>query len=155
MTQSHNSKKKYARNRSTSLDKDLPEQAMTTLKHRIVTDLRMSFTHDAICDLLARLSAKAREPFQAHRCIYHKRPCFPIFISFCCNIPDAKEIYAVKNGIATRTPCIRWLSKMNRARNLQCDWPETLPEMKFSSKLCPLAINTTCRPASTSCSLKN
>lgn len=58
-------------------------------------------------------------------------------LSYCFDFPGAKRTSTVKYVVAVRTLCVRFLTTMDWARNLQCSRPWTIPETKLAkSSVC-------------------
>lgn len=87
--------------------------------------------HDTISTWLAPLHGSLKTSFQPRRSTGKTHPCFTILMSYSCNIPVAKLLYAVNQRIAVGPPRVEGLTMMDTVWDLSCDSPLALLKMNL------------------------
>lgn len=108
------------------------KQPRRFLRHGNLRPLKMPLIHDATSKLLAPLHVVQWTPFQMGCTTGQTHYYFPVVISFRTEIPEAKDMSAIRNGIAVCTAFVTYLSAMDVVRNLHRDSPRTVLEMKLA-----------------------
>lgn len=68
---------------------------------------RMSLLRRAIRSLLEPLEKSFERGFDIFLKSGEARRCFPIVVSYCCDIPEAKDVSAIRHGHGRYHPCVR------------------------------------------------
>jgi hypothetical protein len=84
--------------------------------------IKMGMLHKAMHEILQPLLDNSDAGFKIQRdlCTYI---CHPMFVSYCCDIPEAKDMSAVRHNMNTRCPCHRCLVTLSDITNLSIGKP--------------------------------
>ena len=70
----------------------------------------MAVLHKAIGQILSTLAPYKEKGFQAHTRSKRTVRCHPVIVSYCCDLPEAKDVSGIRHGMKHQHPCIRCLS---------------------------------------------
>lgn len=79
--------------------------------------VKMGILHKSMMEILQPLLDVSVTGFKIQRqhCTFI---CYPMFMSYCCDIPEAKDMSAVRHNLNTRCPCHRCLVTLSDITNL-------------------------------------
>ena len=75
---------------------------------------KMEIIHEALHDILHPLSKASCTGFEVRPSTGGIWTCYPRIVSYCCDIPESKDISCVKHGILTLSPCVRCMIPRSR-----------------------------------------
>ena len=70
----------------------------------------MLLLHAALAKALQDFESVCERGFAIHSSSIGPCTCFPLLVSYCCDIPEAKNVSAVKHGLSVLRPCHRCLA---------------------------------------------
>jgi len=73
--------------------------------------LKLEMLHKSMERLMQPLLRLVQSGFEVQDNSRHVWNCFPLLSSYCCDIPEAKDMSCVKHGTKGPAPCIRCMSK--------------------------------------------
>ncbi len=81
--------------------------------------LKILLIHNAMLQLLEPLLHNFRTGFETQISPNITWNCFPFLVSYCCDIPEAKDISAIRHNMNTNCPCHRCLATFADISNLK------------------------------------
>ena len=79
--------------------------------------VKMGILHNSMMEILQPLLDVCITGFKIQR-EHCTLICYPMFMSYCCDIPEAKDMSAVRHNLNTRCPCHRCLVPLSDITNL-------------------------------------
>jgi len=90
---------------------------------------KMNVIHSVMKDILSPLTETNKIGFKCETKDGRKYYCHPIICSYCCDIPEGKDLSGIRHNTNTKYPCIRCLSSLNDIRNNRTGKERTVEQM--------------------------
>ena len=97
--------------------------------------VKIGLLYLAMKTILKGISDTSVNGFDIELCEGEGKKCFPLLVSYCCDIPEAKDMSAVKHNLSTSFPCHRCLVSLDDIKSL------TMAEKRCFSETIALRID--------------
>lgn len=100
-------------------DKLEAEITLEHLDHVPMLEVKMNIIHQEMLDILKRLDVFVSVAFKFRAIGDEKRMCFPVIVSYCCNIPEDNNVSRVNHGLDVSRQCEMCMATTSHKRNLR------------------------------------
>lgn len=103
------------------------EDELKTMSDRDGRSKNMEILHEAMAQAIEPIAKLHLEGFTiiTKECTWI---CHPILFSYCCDIPEAKDIFSIRHGINTNRPCVNCLCTSDKMKKLEVDKARTIDD---------------------------
>lgn len=85
---------------------------MLSLGQSTPRQLKMGLQHKVMSKGMGPLYKSGQARYGVSESMGRGRGCFPVMVSYCCYIPEVKDMSRVRHGVAVHAPCIQRLMTM-------------------------------------------